>query len=127
MKKYISSKKAKESSKSVVNFKNLCFWYIHHSVKKIVGKIVDTYVLGPYQYEFFDKLLTGILEPKKKGQVIKIALNIKSKWERLTISGIFNVENKLHMNSSNEKKRSNKSNTKQSYCRRRYTKSYKYI
>ena len=57
---------------------------ISFSKKKKLYKIIDTFVLGPPQYEFMDTLFTDILAPKNSKQGSdNYCPNIKSKWDRL--------------------------------------------
>ena len=66
MKKYMPSLKLRDTSTNLVNFDNQQFRYLYHSVKKMIYKMIQTFVPGPSQHEFMDTLFTDILESKKK-------------------------------------------------------------
>ncbi len=84
MKKQIPSKKARETCSSFVNFKNQCFRYLHHCVKKITVEVTKIFVPGAAHSEFVQELLTDIISTKEnKGNTTKIS-NLKGKWDRLT-------------------------------------------
>ena len=99
MKKYMPSLKLRNTSTTLVNFDNQRFRYLYHSVKKMIYKIIETFVPGPSQHEFMDTLFTDILESKKNKQGSNnYCPNIKSKWDRLT-KVICNVEKHSRINS----------------------------
>ena len=99
MKKYMPSLKLRDTSTNLVNFDNQRFRYLHHSVKKMIYKIIETFVPGPSQHEFMDTLFTDILASKKNKQKSNnYCPNIKSKWDRLT-KVICNVEKHSRINS----------------------------
>lgn len=99
IKKNIPSKKQRESSQKLVNFKNQRFRYLYQSVRKMLLSVVDTFVPGPSQAVFLDELFTDILSlSKKKVKHKNKPVDFKSKWEKLS-SVICKIEKQSHYNS----------------------------
>ena len=99
IKKNIPSKKLRESSKKLVNFKNQRFRYLYQSVRKMVLQLVNTFVPGPSQTVFLDELFTDILSTsQKKVKHKNKPVDFRTKWEKLS-SVICKIEKETHYNS----------------------------
>ena len=99
IKKNIPSKKLRESSKDLVNFKNQRFRYLYQSVRKMVLQLVNTFVPGPSKTVFVDELFTDILSTsQKKVKHKNKPVDFRTKWEKLS-SVICKIEKETHYNS----------------------------